>query len=207
MKTFENTVATDTKKKSCLPEGQPAQCGSWRHTKNRITSGWQDFWLLSFNFSLFLFFFSFICRDSRVRWWKMPRSQMPPEVVQNIVLNERNLPEFWPRRRNDWLDDGHGAVDDLILARWLSCGWLLHWSCHLLFISCFMKRERSVSVGKRSGFMHWREEAAFAALSTLSFPRIPTWEGTPTNEVGVFFLHLYSVGDGFEKQGGGPSWY
>jgi len=25
------------------------------------------------------------------------------------------------RRRDDWLDDGHGAVDGLILARWLSC--------------------------------------------------------------------------------------
>ena len=66
------------------------------------------------------------------------------------------------RRRDDWLDDDHGAVvDGLILTRWLSCFGLLHCSCHLLFISCRMKRERSVFVGRRSGFMHLREEVAF----------------------------------------------
>jgi len=93
------------------------------------------------------------------------------------------------RRRDDWLDDGYGPVDGLILARWLSCCWLLHCSCHLLFISCRMKRERSVFVGRRCGFMHWKEEAAFAV------PGIPTCEGTQTDEVGELF---FAVGDGTE---------
>jgi len=88
---------------------------------------------------------------------------------------------------NEWewfRDVAHGAVEGLVLAMWLSCCWLLHCSCHLSFIRCVMKRERSVFVGRSCGFMPWSEEAAFAALSTLSFHGIPTWEGTQTNEVG-----------------------
>ena len=55
------------------------------------------------------------------------------------------------RRRDGWLDDDHGAVEGLVLAMWLSCCWLLHCSCHLSFIRCVMKRERSVFVGRRCG--------------------------------------------------------
>jgi len=111
------------------------------------------------------------------------------------------------RRRDGWLDDGHGTVKGLSLAKCLCCCCLLDCSCHLLFITCVMKKERSVFVARRSGFIHWSEDAAFATLSTLSFPGIPKWEELRRVRLGNFFLRMYSVEDEFGKQGGDPSWY
>ena len=40
--------------------------------------------------------------------------------------------------------------------------------------------------------MYCREETALAALSTSSFPGIPTSEGTQMKEVDLFFEQVYS---------------
>jgi len=83
---------------------------------------------------------------NRKRWVQMC------EWVRRVCPMSKRV-RMISRRRDGWLDQGHGAVRGLILARWLCCCWLLHCSYHLLFIRCFMKRERSVFVGRRSGFM------------------------------------------------------
>jgi len=55
-------------------------------------------------------------------------------------------------------------------------------------ISCLMKRVRYVFVGRSWGLTWWREETALAALSTLPFRRMPTWEGTQMREIETLLL-------------------
>jgi len=67
------------------------------------------------------------------------------------------------RRRDDWLDDGHGAVKCLTLAKWLSCCWLLHYSCHLLFITV-TKNKLSLPEGRPTQCGSWRSSGRNGVL-------------------------------------------